>query len=180
MSRRGRGGRNRHGGNNGGNNAGGRGGPQGNQQGNQQGGHNNRGDHRQQGRQHQATEENRPRGQQPQQQDRSGGKVTFQSALQPKKTLSRPPSTAANSVAPQSANRKYIAVYFDTLAQAKSDLSRLREIASQCDQLNIVVRAEASMDEPELTSIGKLFCGAAWTLIHDRRTADGWYETPHE
>jgi hypothetical protein len=164
MSRRGRGGRNRNGGNNGGN----------------RGGQNNRGDNRNQGRQQHATsDDNRPQGQQ-QQVDRSGGKVAFQSALQPKKTISRPPSAATAAVAPQPATRTYKAVYFDTITQAKSDLSKLKEIASQCDQLNIIVRAEASMDDPDLTSIGKLFCGAAWALIHDRRTADGWYNEPHE
>jgi hypothetical protein len=171
MSRRGRGGRNRNGGNNGGNNGGGRGG--------QQGGQNNRGDNRNQGRQQQAaSDDNRPQGQQ--QVDRSGGKVAFQSALQPKKTISRPPSAATAAVAPKPASRTYKAVYFDTLTQAKSDLNKLKGLASQCDQLNIIVRAEASMDDPDLTSIGKLFCGAAWTLIHDRRAADGWYNEPHE
>ncbi len=197
MSRRGRGGRNRHGGNNGGSGqqagqqGGGRGGQQGGQQGaqqggqqgggrgGQQGGQGNRGDNRNQGRQQQASpDESRSQGQQ--QLDRSGGKLAFQSALQPRKTISRAPSAATAAVAPKPAERTYKAVYFDTLAQAKSDLNNLRELASQCDQLNIIIRAEASMDDPDLTSIGKLFCGAAWTLIHDRRAADGWYSAPHE
>jgi hypothetical protein len=78
------------------------------------------------------------------------------------------------------ANRKYKVVFFDTLAQAKSDLENLKNVAADCDQLNIVVRAEAAMDDAELTSVGKLFCGAAWALIHERRRDAGWYEQPHE
>ena len=178
MSRRGRGGRSRHGGNNGG---GGQQGGQGGGRGGQQGGQGNRGDNRNQGRQQQASpDESRSQGQGQQQHARSGGKLAFQSALQPRKTISRAPSAATAAVAPKPAERTYKAVYFDTLAQAKSDLNNLRELASQCDQLNIIIRAEASMDDLDLTSIGKLFCGAAWTLIHDRRTAEGWYSAPRE
>ena len=170
MSRRGRGGRNRHGGNNGGSGqqagqqGGGRGGQQGGQQVAQQGGQQGGGRGGQQGGQG----------------NRGDNRNAFQSALQPRKTISRAPSAATAAVAPKPAERTYKAVYFDTLAQAKSDLNNLRELASQCDQLNIIIRAEASMDDPDLTSIGKLFCGAAWTLIHDRRAADGWYSAPHE
>jgi hypothetical protein len=80
----------------------------------------------------------------------------------------------------RSTDRAYRVAFYDTLAQAKSDIDSLRQIASQCDQLNIVVRAEAPMDDADLTGIGKLFCGAAWALIHDRRKSDGWYDQPHE
>ena len=76
--------------------------------------------------------------------------------------------------------KAYGLVFYETLQAAKNDLEKLREIASQCGQLNIVVRAEASMDDPELNSVGKLFAGAAWALIHERRKQDGWYDTPHE
>jgi hypothetical protein len=27
-----------------------------------------------------------------------------------------------------------------------------------------------------LNQVGKLFCGAAWALVHERRKADGWYQ----
>lgn len=77
------------------------------------------------------------------------------------------------------AKRRYGIVFFDTLAAAKNDLPRLQEMARGYDQLNIVIRAEASMDDPELAAIGKVFAGAAWALIHDRRVADGWYNEAH-
>jgi hypothetical protein len=80
------------------------------------------------------------------------------------------------SVAPISNNKKYRVVFFDTLNQAKSDIENLKKLAASCDQLNIVVRAEANMDDLELNQIGKLFCGAAWALVHDRRRGDGWYQ----
>jgi hypothetical protein len=108
----------------------------------------------------------------------SHGKFSFQSAIQPRRTLSRPPKEPI--VSSGDTFKRYQVIFYDSLAQAKSDLENLRTLASQCDQLNIVVRAEASMDDPELTSIGKLFCGAAWALIHERRRDAGWYEQSHE
>jgi hypothetical protein len=84
------------------------------------------------------------------------------------------------SVAPIKGDKVYKVIFFDTLAQAKADLPNLTSLSSSCDQLNIVVRAESTMDDPELNGVGKLFCGAAWALIHERRKADGWYDTSHE
>jgi hypothetical protein len=48
------------------------------------------------------------------------------------------------------------------------------------EQLNVVIRAEANMDDPVLLMIPKVkvFAGTAWALIHDRRIADGWYDVP--
>ncbi len=83
-------------------------------------------------------------------------------------------------VAPMNPSKIYKAVFYDTLNQAKADLEALRNLAQSCDQINIIVRAEASMDDAELNAVGKLFCGAAWALIHERRKQDGWYEGPHE
>jgi hypothetical protein len=105
-------------------------------------------------------------------------KLTFQSALQPKKTLTRGQIESESVKKPTL--RTYNVIFFDTINQAKSDMSHLKSLASQCDQLNIIVRAEASMEDAELTAVGKLFCGAAWALIHERRIADGWYNEPHE
>ncbi|MCX6124362.1 MAG: hypothetical protein NTV34_06375 [Proteobacteria bacterium] len=76
--------------------------------------------------------------------------------------------------------KAYGLIFFETLQAAKADLNKLRETAANFAQLNIVIRAEASMDDPELTSIGKVFAGAAWTLIHERRKLDGWYDSEHE
>lgn len=91
-------------------------------------------------------------------------------------------SDKANAVPPVSLRlpqRKYGIVFFETLAAAKNDLIRLQEMARGYDQLNIVIRAEASMDDADLAAIGKVFAGAAWALIHDRRVADGWYNESH-
>jgi hypothetical protein len=75
--------------------------------------------------------------------------------------------------------RRYGVVFFDTLAAAKADLASLQDMARGVDQLNIVIRAEASMDDLELSAVGKVFAGAAWALIHDRRVTEGWYNEPH-
>jgi hypothetical protein len=106
------------------------------------------------------------------------GRTSFPSALQPRRAIQRPAKEMM--VAPKNATKTYKAVFFDTLNQAKADLENLRSLAANCDQLNIIVRAEASMDDPELNAVGKLFCGAAWALIHERRKTDGWYEAPRE
>lgn len=68
-------------------------------------------------------------------------------------------------------------VFFDSLAHAKNAIKEIQEKSVQVDELNIVIRAEASMDDPELCKFGKVFAGAAWTLIHERRVADGYYNT---
>ena len=182
MSRRGRGGRNR-------NHQNRNGGPDGNQQQNHGRDHGRdqskasgyRSDPRQpQNQQHQ---------QQPQRQSQvvadstssnnaTQGRTSFPSALQPRRAIQRPAKEMM--VAPKNATKTYKAVFFDTLNQAKADLENLRSLAANCDQLNIIVRAEASMDDPELNAVGKLFCGAAWALIHERRKTDGWYEAPRE
>ena len=89
----------------------------------------------------------------------------------------RPPQEPANR--PKLPPRRYGVVFFETLAAAKNDIQRLQELARGYDQLNIVIRAEASMDDPELAAVGKVFAGAAWALIHDRRVAEGWYNDTH-
>ncbi|MEI6833010.1 MAG: hypothetical protein WCL28_03370 [bacterium] len=164
MSRRGRGGKNRNNGRHGG------------------------GGERHQGQPQKHDGRNPPRDRQNQAQSTNGapsetrqgqaGKFSFQSAIQPKRTLNRPPKEP--TVVAGDDKRQYKLIFFDTLVQAKSDLENLKQIAAGCDQLNIVVRAEASMDDAELTAIGKLFCGAAWALIHERRRDAGWYEQTHE
>ena len=164
MSRRGRGGRNRNHGRHGGG-------------GERQQGHPHRHDGRNPNRDRNAHQQSPGSGNSEPRQAQHG-KFSFQSAIQPRRTLSRPPKEP--TVIAGEPSRKYKVVFFDTLAQAKSDLENLKNAAADCDQLNIVVRAEAAMDDPELTSVGKLFCGAAWALIHERRRDAGWYEQSHE
>lgn len=75
---------------------------------------------------------------------------------------------------------RYDIVFYDTLAAAKADLAGIKEKAEKLDQLNIVIRAEGGLDDPDLNALAKVkvFAGAAWTLIHERRVADGWYSEP--
>lgn len=75
--------------------------------------------------------------------------------------------------------KRYGVIFYDTLNGAKEDGPTLLEKAKEVDQLNIVVRAEAKMDDPDLLQYGKLYAGEAWALIHDRRVEDGWYNEPH-
>ena len=76
--------------------------------------------------------------------------------------------------------KRYAVLFYDNLPSVKADLDLLKEKSAAVDQLNIVIRAEANMDDPDLNSIEKIkvFAGSAWTLIHERRLADGWYEQP--
>lgn len=76
--------------------------------------------------------------------------------------------------------KTYGLAMYDTLAQAKADLETLAQEAKRFDQLNIVIRADANMEDPELMALGnvKIFAGAAWSLIHERRRDEGWYSEP--
>ncbi len=76
--------------------------------------------------------------------------------------------------------KRYGVVFYDNHSQAREDSPRLLELQKQFDQLNIVIKAEGHMDDPELVKYGKVFAGEAWHLIHKRRETDGWYQEPHE
>jgi hypothetical protein len=69
--------------------------------------------------------------------------------------------------------------FYDTLAEARRDLSNLEVKAADCGQLNIVVRTDGDMSDEALERVGKLYVGAAWALIHDRRVEEGWYNEKH-
>ncbi len=75
--------------------------------------------------------------------------------------------------------KRFGVVFYDTFNQAKEDGPQLLEKAKEVDQLNIVIKAEGSMDDPELLQYGKLYAGAAWAIIHQRRVEEGWYNDPH-
>jgi hypothetical protein len=81
---------------------------------------------------------------------------------------------------PSAKLRPYGLVFFDSLHSAKANLADLKEQAAKVGQLNIVIRAEGPIEDAELSQIGKVFAGAAWTLIHERRVQDGWYDSPRE
>lgn len=75
--------------------------------------------------------------------------------------------------------KKYGAVVYETFAAAKSDLEQLAAKKAQFDELNIIVKQEGNMDDPELTPFGRIYAGAAWALIHERRVEEKWYDSPH-
>lgn len=74
--------------------------------------------------------------------------------------------------------KRYGYVFYDSLFAAKADMENIRAKASEVDQLNIIIRAEGDMEDADLNKIGKVFAGAAWTLIHERRVEEGWYNEP--
>lgn len=76
--------------------------------------------------------------------------------------------------------RRYTVAFYENFAQAREDLVRLSSLRNEFDQVNIVIRADGNMDDPDLTQVGKVFAGEAWTLIHKRRVDDGWYNEPRE
>ncbi len=77
--------------------------------------------------------------------------------------------------------KRYGVVFYDNHVQAREDIANLQVKSKEVDQLNIVIRAEGTMEDPELLKFGKVFAGEAWHLIHQRRMIDDkWYNDPHE
>lgn len=94
----------------------------------------------------------------------------------------RPPR-AQNNAEPQypiikHQPKRYGVVFYKRAEEAKADSENLLAKAKEVDQLNIVIRADTNMDDPELTCYGKVFAGEAWTTIHEKRVEDGWYDEP--
>lgn len=81
-------------------------------------------------------------------------------------------------VAKQTSN-SYGVAFYETLTAAREDIDALKLKARSVDRLNIVVKAEADMDDTELNRVGKLFAGKAWHTIHERRVYEGWYIDRH-
>lgn len=74
--------------------------------------------------------------------------------------------------------KRYGVIFFASLSEARAKIEEIKVKAQDVDQLNIVIREEADMDDPSLTPYGKVFAGEAWALIHDRRVEEGWYDKP--
>lgn len=72
--------------------------------------------------------------------------------------------------------RRIGVVILETFEVAREQLGVLAERAREYDQLNIVIRAEGNMDDPELSAVGRVYAGTAWATIHERRIKEGWYE----
>jgi hypothetical protein len=79
--------------------------------------------------------------------------------------------------------KSYGIIFFESFQDAKKQKEAIQAAAVKFDQLNVVIKAEGDMDDQEILVISqkiKLFAGAAWTLIHERRMSDGWYSENHE
>ncbi len=77
--------------------------------------------------------------------------------------------------------KKYGVLFFETFKLAHEQKILILENCKDVDQLNVVIKAEGDMDDREILNIHpkvKLFAGAAWALLHERRVEDGWYNTP--
>ncbi len=76
--------------------------------------------------------------------------------------------------------KRYGVLFYETHILAKEAVAEIAAVSAQFDQLNIVIKTEGSMDDPELTAHGRVYAGEAWSLIHKRRADDGWYNEAHE
>ena len=68
---------------------------------------------------------------------------------------------------------------YDSFIQAKADRVKIAAYAHKVDQLNLVLREEGNMDDPELLAIHpriKVYAGVAWTNIHERRVKENFYK----
>ena len=80
--------------------------------------------------------------------------------------------------APQEVKRLRM-LQFESFDLAKKASERIQQVASECDCVNVVIREEGNMDDPELLGLAKqvrVFAGDAWFLIHERRQEEGWYK----
>ena len=121
---------------------------------------------------------------------KSSSKSTSDSGL----TLSAPAKKVMHDENFHHEEKRYGVLFFDSPAEARQNWSKVTVALESVDQLNIVLRSEPQPgagttdlypdDLPieaeqaqERESI-KIFSGAAWTLIHERRREDGWYDAP--
>ena len=75
--------------------------------------------------------------------------------------------------------KKIAVIFFDTPQKAMQQVEILQKLCETCDQLNVVIEEESDMDNPRILSIHrkiKLYAGAAWFLVHQRRQEEGWYK----
>ena len=71
----------------------------------------------------------------------------------------------------------YGVLFYDSFASAKHNAEDILQASQKFDQLNVVIKEEGNMGDPELKGIAqnlKIFAGDAWHLIHTRRKDDGW------
>lgn len=104
-------------------------------------------------------------------------------ATREKKEENQHEAEAAHPAPAETIDRFFQVIFFDSFAAAKSSAEDIRQQCSGCDQLNVVIRAEGNMDDEEILGLDpkvRVYAGAAWTLIHERRQSDGWYQSPHQ
>lgn len=71
--------------------------------------------------------------------------------------------------------------FYDTFNAAKAQKEEIQNLCASADQINVVIKAEGNMDDPDLLGIDekvKIYAGEAWTNIHERRQEEGWYDQP--
>ncbi len=79
--------------------------------------------------------------------------------------------------------KKYGLALFDSIPQALAGREGILRLCESNAQVNVVIRAEGIAQEALILAIHskiRVFCGSAWYLIHERRKADGWYESEQE
>ena len=89
--------------------------------------------------------------------------------------------SSEDSKKPKYIEKKYNVLFFDSFPAAKSGTDQMKSLCQECDQLNVVIKAEGNMDDQDLLGVDpkvKIYAGEAWTLIHERRRDDGWYNAP--
>lgn len=77
-----------------------------------------------------------------------------------------------------SSPKKIHIIFFETFAEAKQAIEKIKQGCVGCDQLNVVIREEGDMNHPVILGVDpkvKLYAGQAWNLIHERRLSEGWY-----
>ncbi len=80
----------------------------------------------------------------------------------------------------RSPNKKYGVIFYDSFNHAKNDFANLQDKKNNFDQINIVIKEDGNMEDADLLKFGKVYSGAAWYLVHERRVQENWYNSPHE
>lgn len=89
------------------------------------------------------------------------------------------PSPSQKSTLAAGKPKNFAVLFYETFPEAKSHEADIAKACAEVAQLNLVIRAEGDMDDPQLLGIHpkvKIFAGAAWWLIHERRVAENWYD----
>ncbi|MBI2601649.1 MAG: hypothetical protein HYW48_01220 [Deltaproteobacteria bacterium] len=74
--------------------------------------------------------------------------------------------------------KKYHLIFFETFSEAKTSLGKIASLLQECEQVNVVIREEGSMDDKDILGLDpkiRLYAGKAWTTIHERRKEEGFY-----